>query len=206
MNKQRYNHKNRKGPSPEGTKTCFVTKAVHPRDEMLRFVVSPDKTVYFDVAEKLPGRGMWLSTDRRLLAQAMTKRLFYKAAHGSVKIPDDLIETVEKQLHQRCLTLLALCRKAGLMAVGFEAVKKEVATGSAVAAFEALDASSREQTKLYRTTDTFPVFALFNREELGQITGQEAATHVLLKHGRLSEEAASAAYKLTLFNDTRATE
>ncbi len=205
MNK-RYNHKNRKGPSPEGTKTCFVTKTIHPREEMLRFVVAPDKTVCFDVAEKLPGRGMWIRADRHLLEQAVSKKLFYKAAHGTVKIPSDLSETVDKQLRQRCLALLALCRKAGLMVFGFEAVKKAIITDTPLALFEAQDASEREQTKLHRPHDTYAVFSLFTREELGIPAGADTVTHMLIKQGPLSKEVVKMAQKLTFFNGAQAQE
>ena len=165
---------------------------------MLRFVSSPDRVICFDVANKLPGHGFWMIADRHLLEQAVTKRLFYKAAKGTVKIPEDLIDQVERALRERCLNLLGLCRKAGLMVFGYEAVKKVVGQGVAVAAFEAADASEREQSKIYRPEDALPLYALFNREELGRIAGLDETVHVALMAGRLSEEAASAAKKLNL--------
>lgn len=198
MQTKRFNHKKRRGPAPEGMKTCFVTKETRPRAEMLRFVSAPGRVICFDVANKLPGHGFWLTADRGILEQAITKRLFYKAAKGTVVIPPDLAEQAEQALRQRCLNLLGLCRKAGLLVFGYEAVKKAVGQGMAVVAFEAADASEREQSKIYRPEDALPIYTVFKREELGQIAGLGEAVHVALTAGRLSEEAAAAAKKLSL--------
>ena len=170
---------------------------------MLRFVLSPDKTVVFDVAEKLPGHGMWLKADSALLEQAIGKRIFCKAAHGTVKIPDDLQTQVQKALHQRCQNLLGLCRKAGLLVFGYEAVKKVVGQGEAVAVFEAVDASERGQNKIFKPEDSFPIYTPLNRAELGQITGLEEVVHIALLSGKLSDEAGIIARKLALFGDLK---
>ncbi len=196
--KKRFNHKNRRGPAPQGMKTCFVTKETYPRADMLRFVSAPGRIVCFDVARKLPGHGFWLKADGDILNQAITKRLFYKAAKGTVKIPEDLAEQVENALRTRCVHLLALCRKAGLLVFGFEAVKKALAAGTVVAAFEATDASARGQSKVFRPDDTFPVYTVLSRTELGQVAGMDEVVHVALLSGKLSDSATETAHQLNL--------
>lgn len=196
----KHNHKNRKRAGDVGTKACFVTKDTCPRAEMLRFVVSPDKNVVFDASEKLPGRGMWLKADASLLEQAVNKRIFYKAAHGTVKIPADLAHQVETSLSKQCRNLLGLCRKAGLLVFGYEAVKKVVSQKEAVAVFEALDASERGQNKVFRSDDSFPVYAVLSRSELGQIAGLDEVVHMALLAGRLSDETMAVAHKIALFS------
>ena len=81
-------------------RTCFVCKTIAPREQMLRFVGQPGQVVQFDAKEVLPGRGMWLHADKACLEKAIEKRIFYKAAKGTVKIPDDLMNVVEKNLEQ----------------------------------------------------------------------------------------------------------
>src|SRR5262249_2013886 len=40
---------------------CAVTRALRPKDQLIRFVLSPDGVVVPDLKEKLPGRGVWLT-------------------------------------------------------------------------------------------------------------------------------------------------
>ncbi len=65
---------------------------------MLRFVGCSGQAVQFDAKEVLPGRGMWLHANKKCLQQAIEKRIFYKAAKGTVQIPEDLMQVVENEL------------------------------------------------------------------------------------------------------------
>lgn len=195
----KHNHKNRRRAGDTGTKTCFVTKTETPRTDMIRFVSAPGRVIVFDVAEKLPGHGFWLKADKTLLRQAVAKRIFYKAAKGTVTIPDDLEDKVVTLSKGRCLNLMSLCRKAGLLVFGFEAVKKAVEQQSVTAAFESSDASEREQDRIFRSDDAFPIYTFFTRSEMGQIIGGGDIVHIALLDGTLSTQAALVAHKLALF-------
>ena len=166
---------------------------------MLRFALAPGRQIIFDVAEKLPGHGFWLKADKELLEKAITKRIFYKAAKGTVAIPEALQDQVVASLRGRCLNLMSLCRKAGLLVFGYEAVKKSVGQGDAVVVFEAEDASTRGQNKIFKPEDDFPIYELFSRADLGAIAGMDEVVHVALLKGKLSEEAEKTARKLTLY-------
>ena len=91
-------HKNNSSKTVAGTKTCFVCRTTAPREEMLRFVGHSGDVIRFDFHEKLPGRGMWLHANRDCLKKAIDQKLFYKAAKGTVIIPKDFIDAVEKEL------------------------------------------------------------------------------------------------------------
>lgn len=95
---KRHNHRNKNPKTVVGTRTCFVCKTISPRAHMLRFVGRVGQVVQFDAKEVLPGRGMWLHACRACLEKAIEKRIFYKAAKGTVKIPEDLMQVVEKEL------------------------------------------------------------------------------------------------------------
>lgn len=197
----KHNHKNRRHTGAVGTKTCFVTKETLPRAEMLRFVSAPGRVIIFDVAEKLPGHGFWLKADKDILNQAVSKHIFYKAAKGTVKIPDDLTDQVQNALKKRCLDFLGLCRKAGLLVYGFEAVKKAISAQTVTAVFEAVDASEREENKLFKGDDSFPVWRILTRTELGQISGETEIVHIALLNGTLSQQASLIARKIDLFKN-----
>ena len=95
---KRHNHRNKNPKTVVGTRTCFVCKTIAPREEMLRFVGRPGQVVQFDAKEVLSGRGMWLHANKVCLEKAIEKRIFYKAAKGTVKIPENLMQVVEQQL------------------------------------------------------------------------------------------------------------
>ena len=197
----KHNHKNRRPAGEVGTKTCFVTKETLPRAEMLRFVSAPGRVITFDGTEKLPGHGFWLKADKGILDQAITKRIFYKAAKGTVNIPEDLMDQVRNALKNRCLNLLGLCRKAGLLVYGFEAVKKAISTQTVTALFEAQDASEREENKLLKGNDIFPIWRILTREQLGQIAGETEIVHMALLKGTLSDQVNFIARKMDLFEN-----
>ena len=59
---------------------CIVSGESGSTYGLVRFVVGPDGGIVPDLAEKLPGRGIWLSSDRDSLRTAVKKRAFSRAA------------------------------------------------------------------------------------------------------------------------------
>ena len=196
---QTKNKHSRKRAAENGMKVCIVTKNTFPRTEMLRFVVSPNREIVFDVDEKLPGKGIWISADKDILQKAVQKKIFNKAAGMSVVIPENLTDIVLGKLQEKCLSLLAFTRKAGMLVFGFEGVKKALTNMVVSVAFEADDAAQNGKDKLYRPTDTFPVFSCLTREDLGQITGMEQQVHVAVLDSKLAENLIVAGKKLELY-------
>ena len=92
---------------------CIASGEVRDRARLLRFVIGPDGTVVPDIDERLPGRGLWLTPRRDIVATAAAKGLFAKAARRRVVLPSDLAGEVEQLLRARCLALLGLARRAG---------------------------------------------------------------------------------------------
>src|SRR5690348_18400262 len=69
---------------------CLATGTVAPSAEMLRFVVGPDGRIAFDAARRLPGRGLWLTARRDIVAEAVNKRLFARAAKAPVVVEAEI--------------------------------------------------------------------------------------------------------------------
>ena len=172
---------------------CLVSGEQKPKTELLRFVVSPDGILVFDVAERLPGRGLWLKAERDMIDTAASKQLFSKAARQSVVIPDDLLEMVAAGLKRRCLDRLGLARRAGLVAVGFEKVKAQASTGHTVLILEAADGAVDGRRKVTKLAPDAPVIDVFTGEELGQALGRDHAVHVSLQADRLTDVLADEA-------------
>ena len=45
-------------------RTCVVTRAELPQADLIRFVADPDGVIVPDLAQRLPGRGVWVTASR----------------------------------------------------------------------------------------------------------------------------------------------
>jgi len=169
------------------TRRCLVTGAVRPKTELLRFVVDPAGQVVPDVAGKLPGRGLWLTAQRDIVAAAASKRVFARAAKAPAAVSAGLEDRIEALLAQRCIATLGLARRAGLAVAGFVRVKAALAEGKAAMLVEATDAAADGQGKLAALAPNLPRIACLSARELGVAFGREHAVHVALRKGRLSD-------------------
>ena len=174
---------------------CIVTGEVAPKAGLIRFVVAPDGSVVPDLAGKLPGRGLWLTADREVIAQAVRRNAFARAARAPVTVPPDLAATVEDGLVQRLVHLIALARKAGAAVAGFEKVKDWLAQGRARVLLQASDGSERGKGKLW-TPEGGRYFAVLTAGELGVAFGRERVIHGALAAGGLSARVVEEAAKL----------
>ena len=100
-------------------RTCIATRETHPRAALLRFVLSPDGEVVFDLKGNLPGRGTWVKPERAALEEAIRRRAFPRAFRAQARVPDDLPERVAAQLKEAAIATLSLARKAGEAVAGF---------------------------------------------------------------------------------------
>jgi predicted RNA-binding protein YlxR (DUF448 family) len=180
----------------EAERRCIVTGDVAPKAGLIRFVVGPDGQVIPDLAGKLPGRGMWVSADRELIAKAVKKGLFARAAKVSVQAPADLDELVERAQAKRVVELVSLARKAGLAVAGFEKVKGWLADGKAKVLLQASDGSERGKGKLWTPTGG-RWFGCLTASELGLAFGRDSVIHGALAAGGLSTRVVEEAAKLS---------
>jgi hypothetical protein len=166
---------------------CLVTREVLPKTDLVRFVVGPDAVLVPDVAGRLPGRGLWVKAERDVLAAAVAKRLFAKAARQQVEMPADLVERTGALLAQRCLDLLGLARGAGQAVAGFEKVRDWLATGRAGLLLAATDGAADGRRKLAQLAQGIPVMTLFSSAELSAALGRDNIIHAALAKGGLAE-------------------
>lgn len=169
-----------------GRRRCAATRASGARDGMVRFVLAPDGAVVPDVDERLPGRGIWVTADRALLAQAVRKNLFAKAAGAHARVEADLPARVEAGLRRRCLDLLGLARRAGSAVAGFDQVEVALREGGVGLVLIAHDAAS-QAAKLQRLTGAVPVARVLGRSELGRPFGRDELVYAAVGAGRLAD-------------------
>src|ERR1700674_102326 len=58
---------------------CIATRTLRPVSQMIRFVAGPDGAVVPDLKRKLPGRGVWVTARRDIVAQAVRRGAFGRA-------------------------------------------------------------------------------------------------------------------------------
>ena len=182
---------------------CLVSGAVRPKAELLRFVVGPEGRIVPDIAGKLPGRGLWLTARRDIVAAAVTKRLFARAARQPVIVDDDLAERVEALLAERCRDQIGLARRAGQAVMGFAKVEAALAQGKAAVLLAAADGAADGRMKLRALAPGLPLVEQLSGAELGAAFGREHVVHAALAPGRIAQALIAAAARLAGFRGAR---
>ena len=177
-----------------GNRTCLVTRVSGPRQDLLRFVVSPQGILVPDVRGSLPGRGLWLTPRRDTVEHAVRKEVFVRAARTKVKIPQDLADRVDQVLKDHCLGFLGFARRAGLVVNGFEKVQSCLRQGEVAVLLHAAGHGSdgcRQMAGFVRSMvgaseglGSGPsVFSLLDDGDLGRCVGRDYAVHVAVLYG-----------------------
>lgn len=178
---------------------CLVSGERREKAAMIRFVVAPSGELTPDPAERLPGRGLWLSADRKLLETAVTKRLFAKAARASVTVPGDLVERLETLLVRRCQDRIGMARRAGQAVMGYEKAVSWFKAGKAACIIMADDAGGSAQEIGFDTI----IRSALTGEELGRVFDRPRAVYVALGKGPLSEKLQVDLLRLAGIRDKR---
>ena len=179
---------------------CIVTGEVRPKNELIRFVAGPEGCVVPDLAEKLPGRGLWLLARRDVIHTACARNAFARAAKAPLRPAPSLADQVERLLARRCAEILGLARRAGMAVGGFEKVAGRISSGAAGALLQARDAAEDGRRKL-RTlaraqVPSVPVVECLDAEDLRQVFGDRPFIHVALDRGTLARRFCDEAARL----------
>lgn len=182
-------------PRHEPERTCIVTRIVHPPAAMFRFVVGPDAQVVPDLRQRLPGRGIWVTAERKFVEEAVKRRLFARAFKAQVVVSPDLAEEIERRLRDDLKQGLSLANKAGAVITGFAKVESAAAQESLVALIHAAEAADDGRRKITgqlrkRLGDAIldvPVVQELSNHELGLALGRSHVIHAALVAGAGSD-------------------
>jgi predicted RNA-binding protein YlxR (DUF448 family) len=196
---------------------CLVTGEVRPRDVLMRFVAGPDDIVVPDLDGRLPGRGLWLTGRRDIVAEACAKRAFARGARRNVTpmtgpSGETLEAFVEAELLRRAEAALSMARKAGAFVSGFEKVRAALAgleaqAGDAAVLICARDAGADGREKLDRLAGHAGALVrvgIFDAGTLGRIAGRERTVHALVLPGPAAGHVAAAARRHAAYCGTDA--
>lgn len=171
---------------------------------LIRFVLNPEGLVTPDFAEKLPGRGVWVTAERAPLEKAVKRNLFARGFKAPARAPEGLVALVEAGLARRLIEALGLARKAGLAICGFEKVKARLKAGPAAALIEAADGSEQGRAKLRPMAGEAALVASLTAGELGLAFGREFVIHAVLDAGGAAERVLRESRRLSGFRQTQA--
>lgn len=185
------------------TRMCAVTREVRPEAELIRFVATPEGAVVPDLKARLPGRGMWLSATRAIVAQAGKRNAFQRALKEPVTPATDLADQVAARLREAALGRLGLARRARAVVAGFAKTEAAIARESLLAVLAASDAAEDGLRKMrqvihrrYGDCAPFPVIRLFDSGELGLAMGRADVIHAAVLQGPAGKSFVDAAIRL----------
>lgn len=178
----------------EGERRCLVLNEVLPKEQLLRFILTPDSaSVVPDLAENLPGRGYWVSASKEVVREAIKKSLFSRAARITVTCDPNIPDQIELMMRQRCLNYIGLARSAGLVVLGqpqFESAYRSDLLALGLLASDSVPASSFTTLFLDRQ---------FTRNELGAACGHDQLVYVGIKPHALTTKLKDSLVRLMRF-------
>jgi uncharacterized protein len=165
-----------------------------PSDQMIRFVLDPEGVVVPDIRRRLPGRGVWVTARREILAVAERKRLFARGFKTEVRIEPGLADRVDSLLEDMAVQALSFARKAGEIVAGFAKVETAIAREPIAAIVQAQEAAGDGRSKIgaalrrrFGRADAVPIIRIFRSEQLDLALGRSNVIHAALLAGRASE-------------------
>jgi Predicted nucleic-acid-binding protein implicated in transcription termination len=185
-------------------KKCLASEEYGNREDMLRFVVSPEGVLTLDLAEKLPTRGIWFKSDRKTLSNITKAKHFINRKYGrqGAKMPFNLPAVVEEVFIKRLKDLFGLCAKAKVLEVGFKKTEAALKAGKELSAIIlASDASAASVDGLLQgdLAADIKTFSFLSIEELSDLAGEKNCACIGLIKGSLTKTLARDIMRYELF-------
>lgn len=182
----------------ESRRRCIVTGDYGSPAHMLRFVVDPQDRLIPDISGKLAGRGFWLSSSREVVAGAIKKGSFSRAASRTIEVGNDLAHRVEALLVAKSHELIGLAQRAKLVVIDFEKIRHIYSARQGLLLLEASDREPRTHMILMGDGSN-SVFSLFSCAELSLALGRENVVHAAVIRSKLAERVLIALLRLEGF-------
>lgn len=169
-------------------RTCIVTRKVLEKAQMIRFVAGPAGDIVPDLKADLPGRGFWVTADRKILDEAVRKHIFSKVTKGAAKADAELPERVAQLLTRQVVDQLGLAKKSGHLVAGFDKVEAALRARQVKLLLEASDGAAEGRGKLARLAGPgVEIWAPLPSEALAPALGRLHAVHVAVKPGGMAD-------------------
>lgn len=168
-------------------RTCIGCRKACDKDELIRFVRSPDGQAVPDLKNKLPGRGAYTCLTMSCIKQACDRNLFSRAFKEPVlgTNPEALCAQIQSMLEASIASYVALANKAGKVVSGSDIVAdllKKKPQGARFVLF-ASDISDSIGNKLRYLAELNGAHhaTLFTKDHLGDLLGKGPRSALLIQ-------------------------
>jgi len=163
-------------------RSCLSCREVKPKDDLLRFVLDPERVVFPDISRKLPGRGAYTCFSRSCLTSAINKKQFFRSFKGEVTLlpADELISMITRLQEERITSFISMANKAGKAVSGSDKVMDALRKGTVALLVLAGDISQDSRSRFTAIAEKTGVKVIdFSvKERLGATLGKEIRTAV----------------------------
>lgn len=167
-------------------RSCLACRETRDRDQLIRFVLSPQGEVVPDLDAKLPGRGAYTCISAACLAAAVKQRQFGRAFKREVSVPspDQMAGLVAKLLLGRVMGYVALANKAGKVIAGGslvgEALKGKNKPGLVLVAQDVSEAIG-EKIEAQAAGNGIGCLRILTKDDFGALLGKAPRSAVAVK-------------------------
>ncbi|MEO5378928.1 MAG: DUF448 domain-containing protein [Magnetococcus sp. DMHC-6] len=160
-------------------RTCVVTRTIHPKEHLLRFVIDPMGQVMEDLAGRCPGRGIYVTPEPNAIRALLKRMGVWKKMAGTkpVFMPESavLLERLACGLTRRLREGIGLAKRSGMLRKGLSETMALLDQGhESLVLLLAADTAENTREKfdrMVRIRGNLDVLELSNREFFGAACG-----------------------------------
>lgn len=177
-------------------RSCLGCRESRNKEQLLRFVLSPQDEVVLDLDARLPGRGAYTCISSACLATASRQRQFSRAFKREVSLPapDVFVEVTAQLLRERILGYLGLANKAGKIVSGGSLVSDALRSGNKPGlVLVATDVSEAigKRIETLASVHRIPCVCVMKKDDFGAILGKAPRSAVAVRSGGFVKQLAS---------------
>jgi len=183
----------------DSVRKCIISGEVMEKDNLIRFILSPDNKIIPDFKNRLGGKGAWVEAKKSVLEEAIKKNAFSKAFKTKVDVDNTLLEMVINAYMKKGLDFISLAKKAGVLITGFEKVKDIIIKDKTLFLIEAKDSDGDGKSKMIKIARETPIFELYNTEELDKALNRTNTVHIAIKKSDMGNSVYKELKRIKIF-------
>jgi predicted RNA-binding protein YlxR (DUF448 family) len=169
-------------------RSCLGCRQVRDKNDLIRFVLSPQGEVVPDIESKLPGRGAYTCVSEQCLQAALKQRQFSRAFKRDVITapPDEMAAQVADIMCSRILGYIGLANRAGKVVSGgsmvTDAIRSAHKPGLIMLAKD-VSASIGDKIVILASVHRIACLHIMSKNDFGAILGKAPRSAVAIKAG-----------------------